>query len=33
VGTDQAGFNNGGSIAPSSGKTGGAGKIEVEYWA
>lgn len=32
LGTDQAGLNNGGSIAPSSGKAGGAGKIEVEYW-
>ena len=31
-GTDQAGFPNGATIASSAGKTGGAGKIEVEYW-
>jgi hypothetical protein len=31
-GTPQAGFDNGATVAPSSGKTGGAGKIEVEYW-
>ena len=32
-GTDQAGFNNGATIAPTFGKTGGAGRIDVEYWA
>lgn len=32
-GTDQAGFNNGATVAPTSGKTGGAGRIDVEYWA
>lgn len=32
-GTDQAGLNNGATVAPTTGKTGGAGKIEVEYWA
>lgn len=33
LGTSQAGFNNGGTIAPTLGKQGGSGKIEVEYWA
>lgn len=33
AGTAQAGFMNGGSTAPSTGRAGGAGYIELEYWA
>ena len=33
AGTAQAGFMNGGSVASTTGRAGGAGYIEVEYWA